>query len=349
MGKIIISGKFVRSPINGISRYATEVVKAIDRKVSPEQMELIVPAGMSGKLKLNNIKIIEGKTVSLGWDYSVVEKYAKQNNALYVNFCNNGGFYKKSIVCVHDIRPLTWGDGKRTFKTQKLKMKLYISSWLAVKNTKILVTLSEFSKHEIQDYFNRNDKEIEVISCGWEHLNAIFADDNIIKKNPYLTPKEYYFSISSIAPHKNFSWVLKIAQRHPECQFVIAGNKNGALWATELSFSEQNNIHYLGYVTDEEMKSLMSNSKALLFPSFYEGFGIPPLEALALGVPAIVSDIPIMREIFGNSVYYINPHDDNVSLNDLLSQRIAPADELLEKNSWSRAADKWLSILLEHS
>ena len=74
-----------------------------------------------------------------------------------------------------------------------------------------------------------------------------------------------------------------------------------------------------GYITDGEIKYLMANCKAFIFPSFFEGFGIPPLEALSVGAKIIVSNTSCLPEIFGDSAYYIDPHNYNINLDDLLS------------------------------
>jgi len=107
------------------------------------------------------------------------------------------------------------------------------------------------------------------------------------------------------------------------------------------------NVLFLGYISDAYMKWLMGHAKALLFPSRAEGFGIPPLEALALGRPAIVSDIPVLREIYGDTVHYIDPDQGTENLDALLEEETADPAPVLEKYSWDRAADKWLALIRE--
>ena len=108
------------------------------------------------------------------------------------------------------------------------------------------------------------------------------------------------------------------------------------------------NVLFLGYISDAYMKWLMGHTKALLFPSRAEGFGIPPLEALALGRPAIVSDIPVLREIYGDTVHYIDPDNGTVNLDALLENKTADPAPVLEKYSWDRAAESWLGLIREH-
>ena len=97
------------------------------------------------------------------------------------------------------------------------------------------------------------------------------------------------------------------------------------------------------------MKWYMQHAKALLFPSFYEGFGIPPLEALALGTPVIASDIPVLREVFGDTIHYANQMDYHVNLDKLLQESVEPADRVLEKETWENAAKFWLEVIKQNA
>lgn len=334
---------FLNSKINGIPRYAMEVVKHMDPLAEGMDIEICYPTDLSEDKTphFKNIKPVPFGKNGKGWDILCGEKYARRKNALYVNLASRGGLYKNSIVCLHDIRPLTWDlqHGKKTkhFLLDKLNF------WLVAHNSKKIVTISEFCRQEIAEYYHLNASAIAVSPKGAEHLNTIVCSEKMLEKG------EFYFSIGSMAPHKNFEWVIRAAKNNPQCKFLIAGGIDSKIWSYQADVSETQNVTFLGYISDEEMKWYMQHAKALLFPSFYEGFGIHPLEALALGTPVIASDIPVLRETFGGTVHYIDPMDYNVNLDALLQEPVEPADRVLEKETWKNAAKFWIDVIKDNS
>ena len=109
------------------------------------------------------------------------------------------------------------------------------------------------------------------------------------EKLPVLATKPYVFALGSMAPHKNYKWIVEAAKKNPDIIFAVAGGKELTTFGTGGEIEEGNNLLYLGYISDEEAKALMINAMAFLFPSLYEGFGIPPFEAMAVGTEVIAS------------------------------------------------------------
>ena len=126
----------------------------------------------------------------------------------------------------------------------------------------------------------------------------------------------------------------------------IAGGGSLAEEAGRLGLADLPNVVYLGYVSDGEAKSLMENCKAFLFPTLYEGFGIPPLEAIACGAPRVmVSNTPCMREIYGSHADYIDLSTNHGSVDHVTPGRDAAA--VLQKYSWEGSARRMLEVLRE--
>ncbi len=158
--------------------------------------------------------------------------------------------------------------------------------------------------------------------------------------------------MSSLGKNKNFRWILEVARRNPDKTFAIAGNNDLKKYGDTFAQNESSgtntqltNVHYLGYVSDDEAKLLMKNCRAFIFPSIYEGFGIPPMEALAMGAKVICSNASCLPEIFKNSVYYIDPYDYEVNLEKLLSGTVETPEKVLNLYSWSKTADKLLTVI----
>ena len=130
--------------------------------------------------------------------------------------------------------------------------------------------------------------------------------------------------------------VQKIPQHPPDGR---------AAEAERLGLADLPNVLYLGYVSDGAAKALMAHCKAFLFPTLYEGFGIPPLEAAACGAPQIiVSDTPCMREVYGPCAAYIDLTANPGDVDDV-TPATAPTAALLEKYSWDKSAERLLQIL----
>ena len=155
---------------------------------------------------------------------------------------------------------------------------------------------------------------------------------------------DYFFSLGSRLPHKNIKWVTSAAKLHPQYKFVITGSSGNR----DLSFEGEipENMIFTGYLKDEEIKSLMRHCKAFIQPSFYEGFGIPPMEAMSVGADCIVSTGGSLPEVYKDSVWYIDPYDyENIDLDEIMSRPKASNEFILDEYSWEKSARLLLDIL----
>lgn len=165
-----------------------------------------------------------------------------------------------------------------------------------------------------------------LLDNGWQHFARINYDENALAKYD-LEKDSYYFAMSSLEPNKNFKWIAEQAVKNTNDLYVVAGSINEKVFSEGLGFKCPDNMKLIGYVSDEEAKTLMRDCKAFLFPSIYEGFGIPPLEAMSAGAKKIVvSDIPVMHEIFAECVDYIDRSNMTIS------------DDILSDYNWMQSA-----------
>ena len=192
-------------------------------------------------------------------------------------------------------------------------------------------------------------ERIGVTYNGWEHMQRCPADESIFDRLPGVKKGEYFYALGSMAKHKNYKWIREVARRNPDKTFVVAGGKDLRAFGDDAEAQDTHNIFYPGYVQDGENKALMQHCKAFLHPAAFEGFGIPPLEALSQGAPNLLSNASCLPELYGKTARYFDPYDYEVDLDALLAQPVEPAGEVLEKFSWDRTAAFWLEELKKYA
>ena len=184
-----------------------------------------------------------------------------------------------------------------------------------------------------------SNQAIKIIYNGWEHYKTVQADKSVFKSYPQLEDKKYYFTLGSLSRRKNLKWVAEYAEKHQEDTFVISGKSIATLVTPELTeLQHLGNVILPGYLSDGQVKALMEHCKAFVFPSYYEGFGIPPLEALSCGARIIISDAASLPELYQDCAHYINPDSTAVSLDTLLNEKVSSPKKLLKLYSYDKAA-----------
>lgn len=339
MKKVLISGKFLCQTLTGIQRLATEILIRLDELVKNDDYQIMIPQDTDMLINLKNIKkIVLGKNSSL-WEIKYPNRYAHKYKMIYVNFTGmDFQIFRNSIICIHDIRPLLKTDGIY-FDRLKVRIVFKICFILNVMFSKKIVTDSEFSKKSIERYIKCKADHIKVIGGGWEHIKVIKKDMRIFEKYPEIQCREFYFTLGSALKHKNIEWIKRVAGFNKNYLFVVGG--------AGYSVKKEENIYYVGRLSDGEIKAFYEKCKAFLFPSLFEGFGIPPLEALACGTPIVLSTKTCLPEIFGNSAHYINPYIYNVDIEKIVHERVENASNVLNKYTWEKAALQWFEIIEE--
>lgn len=341
-----VDGSFFAQRLSGIQRYSIELLAALDRIVPPGFVEIVTPPGVETP-HYTNIKVVSFGTHRGGvWQQLDYPRYLRQRGAGGLATCNVIPLFGfRGIAVVHDVcyraRPDFYTDPRG-----RLSAAWHCLQYRRIaKRAERIITVSEFSKSEIAKYYSVPASKMDVVYNAWQQMQRIAPDESIFARHPQLKPGQYYFSMANLLKNKNFPWVLRAAGAKPDAVFAIAGGGSLAAEAERLGLADLPNVLYLGYVSDGAAKALMAHCKAFLFPTLYEGFGIPPLEAAACGAPQIiVSDTPCMREVYGPCAAYIdltaNPGDV-----DAVTPATAPTAALLEKYSWDKSAERLLQIL----
>ncbi len=303
---IYINGRFLTQKITGVQRYAIEVVKQLDKEENINFVILCPNEKLENKLELENIKIKNiGKLKGQAWEQISLPLYIiKSGKKKLLNLCNLAPILYPGYITIHDIGFKTHGE----HLDWKFREWYKIVTKLNIKRYKHIFTVSNFSKNEIVENYKIKPEKITVTYNSAEHLKNVKPDQSILKKLN-LEGQEFYFSLGSKSPHKNHKYIEELAKNNTDKIFVVTGNNNKIF--KEDSENNIANMIYTGYLTDEEIVTLYKTCEAFIFPSLYEGFGIPPLEAMTVGSKnIIVSDIPVLREIYGNGVNYINTNSN---------------------------------------
>lgn len=232
--------------------------------------------------------------------------------------------YIPQIVSFHDLLFLHY-PGYASL-SQRLK---YLWTWSAcLKNADKVVAISEFTKNDIIKNFGIDERKMEVI-YNPVVLPEKSADFDELAARYGLTKKQYFYTISSLLPHKNTEVLIRLVHlvvkekvdRIPD-KLVISGvgkYKGTRLEQLVKELGVQNNVIFTGFVTEEEKRTLYENCYAFLFPSLFEGFGMPPVEALMLGVPVVTTAVNAIMETTQNLVSYVsNPSDEKEWLQKIL-------------------------------
>lgn len=347
--KFVINGFFLYRTVTGVQRYAYELIQSVDKWCTGDMdIELLVPNIEIKKLpKLKHIKLkrfakCKSQTI---WEQFYFFFYLLKNRAIGINLCNAFPFLKPDITVIHDVYYKTFKIANFPDKSLKKLINIVymrLMYLMAFVFSKCIITVSEFSKSEIMKYYPFLYKEIHVIYNGWQHFNLIKEDNNVFKLFPQLASKQYFFSLGSLLPNKNIDWVLNVAQKSPQYMFAISGHDYTG--NTHLNIKSPN-VLYLGYLSDGQVKALMRHCKAFVFPSLYEGFGIPPLEALSVGASVIISNRACLPEIYKNGAHYIDAQNTDVDLESLLSQKVDDPEKILDTYSWEKSAKKLYDLL----
>lgn len=210
------------------------------------------------------------------------------------------------VVTIHDLNHLHFGS-----LSKKIYYGIVLKSFAL--RAKRVLTVSEFSRIEIAQWLNQSPQDIEVVYNALSPIFSIKAVPASLSPELGLKPQSYFLSISHHTKnHKNSQILWKAyreARKKKDGLFPLVLNTRMADLPAE--FQNMPGLITLGRVADAELPGLIQNARLLLFPSLYEGFGLPPLEAAILGLPIRVSDIPAHREALRDfaspQVKYLNP------------------------------------------
>jgi len=300
MKEIWVNTRFLTQQISGVQVFAIELCRHL-KKINPT-IKFVSPTNILNKKVALELEVITcGKHTGQLWEQFDLPRFLnKRNQPILLNLCNSAPyFYKKNIITIHDL----------AFIEQPKWFSLAFRTWYKIlipkiaKNALEIITVSEFSKKEILEKLNTSNKKITVVYNGLSEELIQYKNDN---KN--ITREKILLSVGSINPRKNIKTVIKAFEElHPKgYKLIIVGAKNSN-FSTEKFTLKNNNIQFSGHLSNEELWDLYRKAEFFIYPSIYEGFGIPILESLFFECPVIASNLEVYKEVYnGLNLTYTN-------------------------------------------
>jgi glycosyltransferase involved in cell wall biosynthesis len=273
--------------------------------------------------------------------------------------------YRKSfklVVTIHDLIGMIFPN------QMGLPSGLYWGRWLpmAAKRADVIVVDSDSTRRDVIKYLDVSEDQIRLIyPSGHENFSTNIQAKGLEQLKRRLGIKEKYFlCVGTIEPRKNLARVIDAfvnfiqKERSTRYQLVVVGSKefaHGMAYQALVDKAEVrfDDVIFTGYVSHEDLNRLYCGTDAFLFPSLYEGFGIPVLEAMASGVPVLTSNVSSLPEVAGDAAYYVNPNEadeitqgmEELSANGALRAKlIAAGFEQIKKFSWEKAVRETLEV-----
>ena len=227
-----------------------------------------------------------------------------------------------------------------------------IMYWKAAFGCKQIITVSEFSKFRIADILRKKETEITVIYDGLSDCFKNFRCDEqqeIKAIQEYNLSSDYLLCLSTLEPRKNLRLLVEaysqlLQENKIDIDLVLAGRK-GWLIDDLLSGLEKNvvdRIRFTGFINDELLPYVYKNAKLFVFPSIYEGFGVPPIEAMSMGIPVVSSDAASLPEALGDAAIYFRSNDCQDLKNKILyAINMSESERLERQNTGKKQAYKF--------
>jgi glycosyltransferase involved in cell wall biosynthesis len=346
---IVVNARFLTQPMTGVQRYAVELslrLKEMDSSIRFLCPKNVIQHDLFRKLEA---KVI-GRTTGHLWEQLTLHLHLHlKKGDLLMNFCNTAPlFHKNQIVTIHDVGFNVYSQSHPTGFVLFYKFLLP----RIMKSSQHIVTVSNFSKQEILRRYHIAEEKISVVyDAAKEHFQPEIC--------PEMQKEKYFLAVSSLNYRKNIPALLKafslLSNQDGQYRLYLIGDmKAKSFKKLDIGeFLDNPYITFLGRVSDEELRRYYSNAIGFVYPSLYEGFGLPPLEAQRCACPVLVSNIASLPEVFCDSAVYCDPFSvDSIRsgvlklMNESTRQvLIAKGMENVKRFSWEKSINDILNIV----
>lgn len=340
--------------MSGVQRYAREIIIALDRLLGAEENVterwcLLTTGREQESLGLKHVDIrpISSWLAGHAWEQLVLARAAR--DGVLVGFAGSGPlFHSRQLVIIHDAavfrRP-------HLFSGNYGRWHRFIGRFLGRRAR--IGTVSNFSRCELAEILKLEPDSIPVLYNGADHMSRVVPSFESGERLE-LNGRPYFVILGNLTKNKNVAAAIEASRHFPNCALVIVGAAIQRIFASPDMDEANEQLLFTGRLDDRNVVGLLKQASALLFPSLYEGFGIPPLEAMAVGCPVIASDIPAVREACGDAVRYFDPFDPigfADQMRAILDESVADRAERIRRGqarvanfTWERSAKELLAF-----
>lgn len=304
---ILIDGRLLSSKPTGISRVTLELIKSYETHYGKENVNVI--CNSSTYSNQFNVILTNLKPFNIFHFFKFYFFLKRINPNIYHSPYYSGSLLKiKKTIIILNVNDLMFYKVKGFFSTNKLinfsaKVYYMFIVWLSLRCSNFILTISNTTRKDLMKIFRFDSMVINLgVVINNNHLNRDFFEDQFLKKN-HLVKNSYLLYVGNNRPHKNIKFLIKAYKAsNTSLKLLLVGFKDEDL------IYEQNIIN-IASVLDEELEMLYDNCKAFVFPSLYEGFGLPIIEAISRGCIVLSSNAGSLAEFEFKSVKYFNPQN----------------------------------------
>ncbi len=303
-----INGRFLVQPLSGVQRFATETAAAVAGLLAeagaPPPIMLVphLPAG--ARLPTDYPVRVVGRLSGQLWEQLELPRHA--HDGVLLNLGNTaplrGG---RQMLVIHDTGVF---ESPEAYSWKFRAWYKFLQARL-VRGRSGIVTVSQFSRREIARCLATEAGRITVIPEGADHMRRLAPDASVLARHA-ITPGRFVVAVGNLSRHKNLAALgatgAALATRGIDL-VITGGLDSGVFAAGRHTLPVQ--AKYVGRVSDEQLRALYDAAACFVFPSLYEGFGLPAIEAMICGCPVVAADIPALREVCGDAALFCDPTD----------------------------------------
>jgi len=321
--RVGLDGYPLAEPRTGVGHYTLELARALALIAPSDRFELVSPAPFSSsaleeinQANLSNLRAVHLKTSRIRghwWAVGLPLYVTKARFDLFHGTNFEVPFWnRRSVVTIHDLSALLHREKHRDSLARRARLRLPIVAKLARK----IITPTESVKREVCEHLRvKANKVIAIPSAARQSFRPVPSEQTVETRKRLAIEDDFLLFVGTLEPRKNLLTLLKafdqiVRQTSLRPQLVIAGGEGWLMDETFLFIKDSgigDRLRLTGYLGDDELRALYSACRIFIYPSLYEGFGLPPLEAMACGAPVIAGRVPALREVLGNAARLVDP------------------------------------------